>query len=877
VKANGPLPQAEAVDIILQVIAGLEAAAAGGVLHRDVKPSNCFVDSEGRVKVGDFGLSISTLARAERDLTMTGTIFGTPAFASPEQLRGEDLDVRSDIYSVGATLHFLLTGRPPFEEAHLIKLVTMIAQDAPPSLTELRPDVARGLAQIVMHCLAKRRDARVPTYAALAKELGAFCSHAPRPATVGRRVAAGLIDWLILGLLLTPVAVYVEWMGMESPADFPALARQVAYLLVGAAYFGVLEGRFGASVGKALCRLRVSGLDGSEPWLSRALTRGALFSLAMRAPSFFVRAGSIAPPHPPINFNLWGSEAQLTFGYDITPFWYVGLMILFVTARRYNGFAGLHDLVSRTRVVVEPTNETRSIARPSTDFVDASSCVGRIGPYLIVEPLGDNLLLGYDERLRRRVWIRLVSPGTPALAAHRRDLSRPGRLHWLTGRRSAAECWDAYEAVDGRPLATLLGTPTPWIRVRHWLHDLSAEVSASLADQTTPELALDRVWITSDDRAKLLDWEAPGINAESAFHAGPQPANLGIALHFLSAVASSALIGRVGHNGQADTLPVEPLPLSARGFLEELDEQRFKNIRQVREALNPLVASPARIDRRTRWVHLVICGALPALVCVYFVPGFFLLFRWMTQHPERVELTTCVHHLQLLEQDSVWPRPSQDLERIGLSDVEVQRIVRALQVHVAQSFRATGVDPSRWEEPFMDRGWRTTVARALAEHPSPSAEELADTADIVGRFLENRRNAPGPTVGFLTLLAAVLLPLISLLPLAVLGPLLAAILRGGLLFRFLGIGVVDASGAETSRVRAAVRATIAWLPFVIAGLEVFFFMDESGSVPRLPWLPQSWIVLIVLSGALLAGVVWAATNPQRGLQDRIAGTTLVPR
>jgi serine/threonine protein kinase len=124
VRNEGPLAPAEAVDAILEVISGLEAAAAGGVLHRDVKPSNCFVDSEGRVKVGDFGLSISTLAKADRDLTLAGAFLGTPAFASPEQLRSDDLDVRSDIYSVGATLYYLLTGRPPFEEENILRLAS---------------------------------------------------------------------------------------------------------------------------------------------------------------------------------------------------------------------------------------------------------------------------------------------------------------------------------------------------------------------------------------------------------------------------------------------------------------------------------------------------------------------------------------------------------------------------------------------------------------------------------------------------------------------------------------------------------------------------------------------------------------------------------
>jgi serine/threonine protein kinase len=112
VKEHGPLPPTEAVDAILQVIAGLDAMHAAGVLHRDIKPANCFVDGDGTVKVGDFGLSISTLAWDVR-LTATGTFHGTPQFAPPEQLKGETLDARADIHAVGATLYYLLTGRRP--------------------------------------------------------------------------------------------------------------------------------------------------------------------------------------------------------------------------------------------------------------------------------------------------------------------------------------------------------------------------------------------------------------------------------------------------------------------------------------------------------------------------------------------------------------------------------------------------------------------------------------------------------------------------------------------------------------------------------------------------------------------------------------------
>jgi serine/threonine protein kinase len=98
VRQQGPMPPSAAVDAILQVMDGLEAAAAKGVIHRDVKPSNCFVNGTGIVKIGDFGISLTPQAQ-QAQLTLTGTVLGTPMFASPEQIRGGALDVRSDVYS----------------------------------------------------------------------------------------------------------------------------------------------------------------------------------------------------------------------------------------------------------------------------------------------------------------------------------------------------------------------------------------------------------------------------------------------------------------------------------------------------------------------------------------------------------------------------------------------------------------------------------------------------------------------------------------------------------------------------------------------------------------------------------------------------------
>ena len=178
--ASGPLPPAEAVDAVLQIIAGLEAAQQAGVLHRDIKPSNCFIDPDGTIKIGDFGLSITTTVRTESNLTGAGSLFGTPAFSSPEQLRGEELTVRSDIYSVGVTLYYLLTGRMPFEAANIVQLLVTVLEKRPSSPATLRAGIPKGLARAVLHCLNKDAGAgHFASYAALRLALLPYASFQP--------------------------------------------------------------------------------------------------------------------------------------------------------------------------------------------------------------------------------------------------------------------------------------------------------------------------------------------------------------------------------------------------------------------------------------------------------------------------------------------------------------------------------------------------------------------------------------------------------------------------------------------------------------------------------------------------------------------------
>src|SRR5262249_22604560 len=151
-----------------------------------------------------FGLSIATLARIDSSDT-PGTILGTPGFASPEQLRGDSLDVRSDIYSVGATIYYLLSGKAPFEDSRLETMMTRVATEAPPPLTRSRPDMPSRLARVVMKCLAKKPGDRYASYAALRAALEPFRSATLTPAPLTRRFLAGAVDSYVAQLPAMPI------------------------------------------------------------------------------------------------------------------------------------------------------------------------------------------------------------------------------------------------------------------------------------------------------------------------------------------------------------------------------------------------------------------------------------------------------------------------------------------------------------------------------------------------------------------------------------------------------------------------------------------------------------------------------------------------
>jgi serine/threonine protein kinase len=167
--AGPPLPDEDIGRLAAEIAAGLAHAHARGVVHRDLKPANILFDSQGRVKIADFG--IAQIGGAS-GLTEAGTVFGTAAYISPEQVAGEHATPASDVYAFGVILFRMLTGRLPFEAADAITLAAMHRDRAAPPVTSLRPDAPPGLESVAAAALAKSPADRPRDGAALLAELG---------------------------------------------------------------------------------------------------------------------------------------------------------------------------------------------------------------------------------------------------------------------------------------------------------------------------------------------------------------------------------------------------------------------------------------------------------------------------------------------------------------------------------------------------------------------------------------------------------------------------------------------------------------------------------------------------------------------------------
>ena len=556
---------------------------------------------------------------------------------------------------------------------------------------------------------------------------------------------------------------------------------------------------------------------------------------------------------------------------------------MFSAARRRNGYAGLHDLVMKTRVVLRPraVEARTAVSRAAADH-RAAAGGDRLGPYVVepgVKPMALSapvVVQGYDDRLRRPIWVEMLPPGTPPLEVSRRDLGRPARTRWLSGRRADGECWDAYEAVEGQPFPEAAVSPQPWSRVRHWLADLSGEIAAGMKDGSLPLLHIDRIWIGSDDRARLLDWPPPSPADTARASAGqgragtaptpdprsriPSPRE---AQQFLYGLVAGALRGVDPDTARAAAVAI-PLPITARALLQKLRDGGVDSLETVRAEAETQLRNPADVPILRRAIQVALCGMLTLLMPVVVIGAILLLQRSQTGDPEAFALKACTGKLA-------------SFEKLGAKmTVKQQQDREAIEVYIAEHLSDAVVESAAVARAFpavnRARGEHALAERAIANHPQRSPAQVKKADEVVAKLIADQSKGltvlqtPLALLAIAVAAAAFASAFVGVV--ALLGSLTA---RGGFTFRPFGTALVREDGSPAGRIRAFLRALMSWCPAAV--LCTLVVLGPGPNSPDLTLTLLNTAILLLFIGC----AAWAILHPSRGIQDRFAGTWIVPR
>ena len=882
VEREGPLSPPEAVAKILDVIDGLREAHDLAVIHRDVKPTNCFLEAGGRVKIGDFGLSKSLVG--DTQLTQSGAFLGTLLFAAPEQIRGEVTDHQSDVYSVAATLHYLLTGKAPFQASTPAATLASIVADPLTPIRRLRPELPASLEAALLRGLARSKERRFRSLDEFRAALLPLAGSLPN-AGIGWRLGAYAID----AALFLPLTMLVEadptwpnrWVPTEQIKTLIVLAGQLPWVV----YFWLTEGLSGWSLGKRILRLRVVVSGGDPPGLLRAGWRTLVF----------IAFTALVPA-----LIDWGANPFGTEDFTHWDLFYVAALLLgpllLMSLRLFDRCApALHDAAAGTSVVHWPQPQPQQMAdalreldaTPAGETNAVEAAPARVGPFIVERRLRSDqpqILLARDPVLRRRVWVQLHQPTEYRVSDARRQVARPTRMRWLAGGEIESENgeplrWEAFAAAAGIPLTRLaFDRRRPgWRQARHVLEQLAEELSVSLEDGTLPaSISPEQVVVQPSGRLQLLDVPLSDHQPDAATNEDPDQR----AAELLGS-AARLLVGE------------EPMPLHARAIVQRLLRSNSQ-LPQPREVLADLQTTrdlPVEVTAGMR------AGQLALAVMFLFI-GLLTMFG-LSLSFAGLRMATAVEELESHER--------------ALSVLKAGRLDQFIQTHLGSQQELTLNPPvyfagRTWSQisrdelrlALMDPARVALLEHTLLTHQANLRSRLSEL-NLVDRWIwsseverARRLLTPGHKVdasktdlpellGTLeTLELGVLMPLLDWIPLATILLVIAAfsaacmgwalVARAGLSYRLMGLELVNRRGQLASRWRCAWRALLVWTPVAV-------LLALGPVLSKIA--PNTGNLTVACSGlaALILGVyvLLAIRFPARTPLDWMAGTRVVTK